>query len=347
MTNITRRTALGIFGSVACGLAGCASSATTAAGSGSAAPEGSVAGSAAVSDVTVRVGSLKGPTTMGIASLIADAQAGKTGQAYEFTVSNTPDELLPPLIKGDLDIALLPANAAAVVYAKTQGNVAAIDVNTLGVLSVVTHDSELTGFADLAGHTVYLTGKGASPEYVVNYLLQETGIADQVTLEFKDEPAEVIATLGADPAAVGILPQPFVTVATTKDDTLLAPIDLTDVWKQTVTDGSEFVMGATVARADFLADHKDAVDRFLADHAASVKAINDDPAAVAPDVVAAGVVDNEKIAAKAAPACHIVCLTGGDMEEALSGYLTVLYDADATSVGGALPADDFYYDGEE
>ena len=344
MNNITRRSALGIFGGVACGLAACATQTTSDAGSGSDVEAGSTAGSAAANTaVTVRVGSLKGPTTMGIASLINDAQFGDLVQPYEFTVSSTPDELLPSLIKGDLDIALLPANAAAVVYNKTKGGVEAIDVNTLGVLSVVTHDANITGFADLAGHTVYLTGKGASPEYVVNYLLQEAGIADQVTLEFKDEPAEVIATLAADATAVGILPQPFVTVATTKDDTLLAPIDLTDVWEETVTDGSSFVMGVTVARKDFLEANPAAVGQFLEDHAASVKAINDDPAAVAPYVVSAGVVDSEAIAAKAAPACHIVCLTGDDLRDALEGYLTVLHDAAPTSVGGELPADDFYY----
>ena len=56
-----------------------------------------------------------------------------------------------------------------------------------------------------------------------------------------------------------------------------------------------------------------------------------------------GIVDNAKIAEKAIPGCMLVCQTGKDMKAALSGYLQVLADADASAVGGKLPADDFYY----
>ena len=49
------------------------------------------------------------------------------------------------------------------------------------------------------------------------------------------------------------------------------------------------------------------------------------------------------MAEKALPHCNIVCITGGEMKEKLSGYLQVLFDAEPTSVGGKLPEADFYY----
>mgnify|MGYP007104221654 FL=1 len=49
------------------------------------------------------------------------------------------------------------------------------------------------------------------------------------------------------------------------------------------------------------------------------------------------------VAEKAIPACNIVCITGADMQQKLSGYLNVLFEQNPKAVGGALPADDFYY----
>jgi len=151
--------------------------------------------------------------------------------------------------------------------------------------------------------------------------------------------------LADDPTAIGVLPQPFTTATIAQNSALSAPISLTDVWNQYVTDGSEFVMGVTVARSEFITAHPTAVADFLERHAASVEDVNADPASAAALVVKAGIVANETIAAKAIPECNVVCMTGDDMRQALSGYLQVLYDADASSVGGSLPGDDFYYAG--
>ena len=298
---------------------------------------------AAVEPVEVRVASLKGPTSIGLASFMGNVDTLGLNNTYTFTIATAADEILPSVIQGETDIALVPANVAAVLYNKTEGGVSVIDINTLGVLNVVTGDASIQQFADLAGKTVYMTGKGATPEYAMNFLLDKAGIADQVTLEFKSEPTEVVQAISADTTAVGLLPQPFATAACIKNDALKAVIDLTDVWAASVDDGSQFLTGVTVVRNDFLAEHPEAVQEFINQQAASVDAANGDPAAVAPLVVQAGIIDAEGVAAKAIPGCHLVCITGEDMKSALSGYLQTLFDSDPTSVGGKLPADDFYW----
>lgn len=297
----------------------------------------------AVEPVEVRVASLKGPTSIGLASFMGNVDSLGLNNTYTFTIATAADEILPSVIKGETDIALVPANVAAVLYNKTEGGVSVIDINTLGVLNVVTGDESIQSFADLAGKTVYMTGKGATPEYAMNFLLGKAGIADQVTLEFKSEPTEVVQAISADTTAVGVLPQPFATAACVKNDALKSVIDLTDVWAASVDDGSQFLTGVTVVRNDFLAEHPEAVAEFIAQQTASVDAANADPAGVAPLVVQAGIIDAEPVAAKAIPGCHLVCITGEEMKTALSGYLQTLFDSDPTSVGGALPADDFYF----
>ncbi len=310
-------------------------------------------------DVVVRVASLKGPTTIGLVQMMDTTSGIPTGEeeepgeaeegsgiSYFYSISAAPDEVLPKIIQGTADIALVPSNAGSVLYNKTNGNVKVIDINTLGILYIVTGDESIQSFADLAGKTVYISGKGSSPEYVFNYLLDKAGIADQVQTEWKSEHSEVAAVLASDPTAVGVLPQPFVTAVLVQNETLSAPIDLTKVWDETVDDGSMSVTGITVVRADFAAEHPAAVADFLDRHAASVEAVNADPAAAAELVVKAGIIEKAPIAQKAIPACNVVCITGEEMKSALEGYLQVLYDADASSVGGAVPADDFYYLGE-
>ena len=305
----------------------------------------------------VRVASLKGPTSMGLVALMQKAgqlsaedapmmedSCTKLERAYEFQMMTAADQIMPVMLKGDVDIALLPANAASVLYAKSKGAVRCLNINTLGVLSVVTGDPSVRAFEDLAGRTVYLTGKGATPEYVMNFLLEAAGIEGSVTLEFKSEAAEVVSVLAADAQAVGVLPQPFVTAARVKNDALRAPVDLTEVWERLAGDtGSQLLTGVTVARAVFADEDPDAVDEFMREQAASVDAVNADPAGAAKLVMAAGIVDAEPVAAKAIPACHLTCIEGPQMRDALVGYLDVLYDADPASVGGSMPGDESYY----
>lgn len=323
---------------IALAIAACAGQSATSQAEPEPEPE-----AAPVEPAEVHVASLKGPTSIGLASFMGNVDTLELNNTYTFTIATAADEILPAVIKGEVDIALIPANAAAVLYNKTEGGISVIDINTLGVLNVVTGDESIQQFADLAGKTVYMTGKGATPEYAMNYLLNRAGIADQVTLEFKSEPTEVVQALSADATAVGVLPQPFATAACVKNEALKAVIDLTDVWASSVDDGSQLLTGVTIVRNEFLAEHPEAVAEFIAQQAASVDAANADPAGVAPLVVAAGIIDAEPVAAKAIPSCHLVCITGAEMQSALSGYLQTLFDSDPASVGGALPADSFYF----
>ena len=286
----------------------------------------------------VRVGALKGPTTMGLVDLMSQTEEDANA-AYTFTMSSQPTDIVSGIASGKLDIALVPANLASTLWNKTKGGVSVIDVNTLGVLYCVTGDDSIKSVADLDGKTILSTGQGASPEYVLNYLLAKNGV--NATVEFKSEATEVAAALATDPTQIAVLPQPFVTVAEGKNDALHTAFSLTDEWAK-VSD-SQLLTGVTVVRNDFLAENKEAVDQFLADHASSVEAVNGDAEAASKLIAQYGIIEKAPIAQKALPQCNIVCITGEEMKADLSAYLQVLYDADPSSVGGSLPDDAFYY----
>ncbi|MCI9651692.1 MAG: ABC transporter substrate-binding protein [Lachnospiraceae bacterium] len=294
---------------------------------------------------SVRIGSLKGPTSLGILDLMDRAEKGETKHPYEFRMAVGADELLPLMAKGELDMALIPANVAAVLYHKTEGGVCVVDINTLGVLYLVTGDEAVAGPADLKGRTICLTGKGATPEASLRYVLDRSGLGEgDYVLEYRSEPAEVAALLAEDPSRVGLLPQPFATAALMQNGDLRIAMDMNAQWEQLQGgEGGGMVTGVTVVRREFLEEHEDVVEDFLEEHGSSVDAVNGDPEKGAAMAVRAGIVAKEAIAAEAIPRCNLVCVTGEEMKAALSAYLEALAGFDAGLIGGALPEEDFYY----
>ena len=302
------------------------------------------------------IAALKGPTAMGLVKLMHDTDEkaarlldssepyeGVVGNLYTFTLAASADEVSPLLIKGELDMACVPANLAAVLYQKTGGDIVTLAVNTLGVLYIVENGNAVQSMADLAGKTIAASGKGSTPEYALRYLLRENGLDPDtdVTIDWKSEHSECVTALATGAATIAMLPQPFVTVAQNKLPGLRTALDLTEQW-DALGNGSALLTGVIVARREVVEANPTAVDAFLKDYAGSVEWVNANTARAAELIGSYDIVE-AAVAEKALPYCNIVCITGGEMKDKLSGYLQVLAAADIASVGGALPEDDFYY----
>lgn len=283
--------------------------------------------------------SMKGATSIGLASMMQQEQG-------QFKVVAAADEAASLLMQDEADIALVPANLAATLYKKTEGKLRVIDANTLGVLYVVTADASIDSLESLAGRIVYMTGKGTVPEYTLSALLEAKGMSmDDIDVQFKSEPTEVAACMAQNPEAIAILPQPYATALCVKDPSIQMKTDLSKEWEAVFDNHSSIVTGVTVAKASVVEENPEVIAEFLNRHAASAAEAVDNPAAIAETVADLGIIDNAAIAEKAIPYCNVVCLTGSDMKDALQGYLEALYDQNPVSVGGALPEDTFYYAG--
>ena len=292
----------------------------------------------------VRIAGLKGPTTMGLVNLLDMERSGKASQHYDLQLYGAADEIVPKLIKGELDMAAIPANLAATLYQKTNGGIQVMAVNTLGVLYVVEKGDTVHSFADLKGRTILSTGKGTTPEYVLRYLLRKNGIDPDkdVKIEYYSEASEVTAQMAATKKdAIAVLPQPYVTAAQMKDSSLRVVLDLTREWNK-VCD-TQLITGVTVVRTAYAEEHPEEVINFLKDYQKSVEAANDDLDGTAALCEEAGVVAKAAIAKKALPKCNIVYRIGDEMKADVNAYLQVLYDASPAAVGGKLPDANFYY----
>ncbi len=299
---------------------------------------------APVSKADINIAGLKGPTTMGLVKVYDDNEKGVANNNYTFTVAGSADEITPKLTKGELDIAAIPANLASVLYNKTQGKIKVLGINTLGVVYIVEKGDAIKNLADLKGKTIYATGKGSTPEYALRYILKENGIDPDkdVTIEWKSEPTEVVALLKQGANGVAMLPQPYVTVASSSVEGLRIAINLNDEWNKLGND-SMFITGVVVARTEFLENNKTAVDAFLKEYKASTDYVNKNVEAAAALIEKVGIV-KAPVAQKAIPYCNITYIDGAKMKTALTGYLQVLFDNNPASVGGKLPDDNFYYE---
>lgn len=288
---------------------------------------------------------LSGPTGIGAVNLMSRAEKGEGQENYTFTVVAAPDEVVSKISNGEADIAAIPTNLASSLYNKTEGGVKILAVNTLGVLYVLNNKgAEIKSLSDLKGRTVYTTGQGSNPQYIIEYLLDKNSIDAQkdVKIEYKAEGSELVPVWATDPEAVIIAPQPVASTITAKYEGSVQSLDLTEEWEK-LSDGSSLMMGCVVARSEFVEENPDAVSAFLVDYYQSITAAENDVEGTAALCEQYGIVASAAIAKAAIPYCNICCITGSEMKEKLTGYLQVLYDANPKSIGGAMPGEDFWY----
>ena len=301
---------------------------------------------APVEKVDINVGVLKGPTGMGAIKMMDDAENG-VFENYHFTLTPEVTDIVARLSNGDLDIGALPTNVAANLYNKTSGGVEIIAINCLGVLYILENGDSVKSMDDLKGRTLYCNGQGSNPEYTINYLLKQHGLTPGEDVEVVFEDASVITTkMIAGEIDLCMLPVPAVTTICLKNQDVHKALDVTKEFAAAANDGSELTMGCLAARTEFINEHPEAVKEFLENYKVSVDDVLNNIDDAAELVAKYEIVGSAAIAKLAIPDASIVCITGKNIRTVLEGYFQVLFDANPQSVGGAMPADDFYYEAE-
>ncbi|MCL2364257.1 MAG: ABC transporter substrate-binding protein [Defluviitaleaceae bacterium] len=293
---------------------------------------------------TVRVAALHGPTALGLLHLMDTHDRGLAVLEYTFEILGAPMEVPPLLVRGDVDIAVVPGNLAAVLYNQMDGAIQGLAVVTLGVLHIVDATDEVHSVEDLRGRTIFATGEGATPEFALNYVLVQNGLIPgaDVFIEFRSQPPEIAAAFELGHAEVALLPEPFVSNITAQFDHLRVALDWTEEWNRAQSNYG-LMMSVVVARRDFIENHPETVAAFMEAYAQSIAFMTTELDAAAQLAVDFGLIGNANIARTAIPRTHMVFITGEEKQRNLNGLFRVLYDANPQSVGGRLPDDAFFF----
>lgn len=295
----------------------------------------------AVAEEAINVYALKGPTGIGLVKVMNDNDG-----TYNITLAGAPDEVTAAVINGDANIAAVPTNLAATLYNKTQGKVQLVALNTLGVLHIVTSDPAIQSLSDLEGKTLWATGQGSTPEYVLNYILEANGLADKVEVQYLTEHAELATQAASGMVDVALLPEPHVTSVLNQNKDFRIALDVTELFNQAAAGKGEnavLSMGCVIVNKEWAENNADKLAAFMDAYAASVEFVNTNVDEASQMVEAQGIIPKAAVAKKAIPNCHIVFVTGEEMKTQIAPFFQVLYNANPKSVGGALPVDDFYY----
>lgn len=285
---------------------------------------------------SIKIGTLVGPTGMGLIQLQDD-------ENISLELYQNPTDAVQKLISGDIDVACVPSNLGGVLYNKTQGNVQILTTVVNGVLYVVENGDSVKSIEDLRGQTIYGSGKGGTPEYVLSALLENAGleVGTDVQVEWLDSHATVAQKVASTEGAIGLLPEPQVSAVEAQSDKIVTALDMNALWKEMT--GQELPMGILVAKKDFVESRTEDVNLLLSLTKASIEAVQEQSDEVVQKIVDAGIVPAAGLCKQVIDKCALVCYSSDETKAAIGALYEVLFKADPTSIGGALPGDDIYY----
>jgi len=294
--------------------------------------------------VEVRILALKGPTGIGMAKMMDDSSKSEDSK-YTFTIAGQPTEAVSAVAGGKVDIAAVPTNLAATLYQRTEKGVKMLAINTLGSLYILENGNTINSINDLRGKTIYATGQGANPEYVLNFLLSKNGltVGKDVTVEFKSEHSELAALMAAGECVLGMLPEPNVSSAMAQNSELRIALNLNDEWNKVSDSDSRLTMGCVIVNESFLKEHPAEVESFMNELESSIKYASENPKEAGTLCETYGIVPKAALATKAIPNCNLAFLKGEQMKKAIEGYLNLLFSSNPASVGGSIPDENFYF----
>ncbi len=294
-------------------------------------------------DTKVNIYGIAGPTGVGLANLMEKAEKGEGNLKYNIALAANNDEIVAKIKNGEADIAAVATNLASTLFNATNSGVQVLAINTLGVLNVVTKGYEIDSIDDLKGLTIYSTGQGANPEYIINDILKNNNleVGKDVKIEFVAQPQELVVKMKTNEKAVVVAPQPVATNITNNVEGAKIVIDLNDEWDKFHDEA--LTMGCIIVRKEFAEQNPDAIKIFLKEYKESIEKTNGDIDGTATLCEKFKIIAPAAVAKKAIPNCNVVYQDSEVMKTNLSAYLSFLYELNPKSVGGKLPTNDFYF----
>lgn len=290
---------------------------------------------------------LKGPTAIGAASLMEKSDNENAVGNYNFTIETSPDTVVGRIVSGEADAAAVPSNVAAALYNKTEGGVQVVAINTLGTLYLIENGNSINSADDLSNKTIYSSGQGAVPEYVLNYIISSSG-AENVDVKFMSSHDELAAAVASGQVDNALLPEPYVDVALSKNNDLRIALDIAQCWDQYT--GLSFngvpnslPMGCLVVRREYAQNNSEAIKTLAEEYSQSIDYVNTNTSKAAEYVVSYGIIEDREIAESAIPKCNISYVDGDNMKDIMDKFIDVMFSSNPKSIGGKLPEEDFYY----
>lgn len=294
-------------------------------------------------ELKIKVAVFKGPSGMAAAKLLGDNFQPGFGVGIEYVILSSPLEAVAKMTSGEVDAVFLPVNMAAKLYSKGPGFKLAA-VSGLGSLFMVSSDNSITTWKDLKGKSIYLTGKGATPDYLLRYLLLKNNLDPEidVKLDFSAQAPQIAQLILADRAETAFIPQPFVLQIEMKSEKAKTVLDPQKELLRIRGGEQAFPFTAFVISPRLHEDRPEAAAALTEALGESINWTLNNPEKASLIIEEYGIM-SAAIAEKAIPVSGIEYIPAPQARESIEDFLTMMLNLDPVSIGGSLPDEGFYF----
>ena len=234
------------------------------------------------------------------------------------------------------DFVIAPVNAGARLYNAGKSGYRLAAVVSWGNLYFA---SQREGFRaeDMNGAKIVLFGENTINASVALYALEKNGIVP-ADVEYLAGAANTQALLLSDEEAIVLTAEPALTAAMIKNERISA-CAVNELYEK-ASGYTGFAQAGLFVRAETLEKNEESVKVWLEEIKEAADKCTDDPDAAAEAAVALEILPNVKVAKSALPNCAIHFVYAAEARERVEQTAGI----DLSQFGGALPADDFYYE---
>lgn len=291
---------------------------------------------------TLTIGVLKGPSAISVAQWLQEPPV-INGKKLQVEIFDDNVALQAKMIQGKVDFAVLPTNIAAILYNKgVDYKMVACPIQ--GSVYVVS-SRKIRSFNDLRKKEISVSGQGTTPDVLFTLLASKYGFRNkELLLDYTiGNHPDLAQAVVAGKIQTALLPEPFVTLATSKNSKVKAVINLGDeLAKQ--NSACLFALSAFVVSKRLVAQHPADIDSVASRYRKAIDWLQNHSEKAAEELVKAGVLPEKDIAQQCIPRCNIRYLNVKDNRQRIDNYLQIFFRFDPKTIGGRLPNSRFYYE---
>ena len=283
---------------------------------------------ACAENVTMKASAPSGAPALALATL-----AVENPENYTFVAADT---ISAEFVNATADFIIAPVNAGAKLYKLGKSDYKLAAVVSWGNLFFASQKEGFT-LEDMTTAEVTLFGENTINAAVAEYSLAQNGVTP-ASVAYLASAANTQSLLLTDAEAIVLTAEPALTAAKMKNPAITA-YAMNDLYKA-VTGYEGYPQAALFVKGETLNSQPEAVAAFLKAVEASCEKATTDVEAVADAAVALEILPNKKVALSAIPGCSIRYVSALEARTQIEAVANI----DLSQFGGALPADDFYYD---
>ena len=271
---------------------------------------------------------LNGPTGIKKIKMMKDYKA------IDIKIVNAPNNMLSMIIKGEADIAAIPANMAAIMFNR-QLQYKAVAVISETKFFIVSANKNIQTINDLRNKTIYCGTKLAAPDLMLQYLISKEKIEkSNINYSFSNpDLAKMIASENADAA---ILPEPFASSAMLENKNVHIVVEISKYVEN-------YPVAILIAKDTFINHNKALLNEVLDEYKKSTDYILNNKNEIENLIKNSPMMINPKAAVYGLNRMGLTFYDGEQMKFALNSYYNFLYNFDKQLIGNKIPSDNFYY----